>query len=240
MAAKKLRPLTNGRNWSTRPSSTGGKGGKSGASSSSGKGAGGKGYSKRTPEEIAEAKKRSPCAVCHQLGHWAGDPQCKGGTQSTKPKAVRVVTIAPPETTTYVPAPVPANTFFSYASVMNTLHSVLAVSTGEVAIVDAACERSAGGRRWLDRHQENLDTLQLKVTFTPECERFQFGSDLSFTSLQRASIPAAISGKALVINVSVVDASLPLLLSKKALTRLGLTRLPRSELWTFSTTDVHW
>ena len=32
VAAKKLRPLTNGRNWSTRPSSTGGKGGKSGAS----------------------------------------------------------------------------------------------------------------------------------------------------------------------------------------------------------------
>ena len=178
--------------------------------------------------------------MCHQLGHWAGDPQCKGGTQSTKPKAVRVVTIAPPETTTYVPAPVPANTFFSYVSVMNTLHSVLAVSTGEEAIVDTACERSAVGRHWLDRHQEHLDTLQLKVTFTPECERFQFGSDLSFTSLQRASIPAAISGKALVINVSVVDASLPLLLSKKALTRLGLTRLPRSELWTFSTTDVHW
>ena len=42
---------------------------------------------KRTPDELKKAKEKSRCSVCGELGHWYGDPECRGKGSSSSPGA---------------------------------------------------------------------------------------------------------------------------------------------------------
>ena len=87
ITAQKLKHVTMGRGFTSRP----------GGGKSSGKGrpfAPGSSSGPPQRETIESRKARTTCAICGELGHWQGDPECKKGSSTSKPPFNK--TVVPP------------------------------------------------------------------------------------------------------------------------------------------------
>ncbi|CAK9052098.1 unnamed protein product [Durusdinium trenchii] len=135
-----------------------------------------RGYGKASTGKMANKKSKLPCFDCNQLGHWAGDPECKNpgaglGRKSPKkhPKSVKVVETMNTEHVVADPALLPAvdgNEALAVSCVSRNLKlsdvfhapnskEVHAVHTGLTAdkrlvgALDSACNRTVTGSEWL-------------------------------------------------------------------------------------------
>ena len=86
------------------------------------------------------------------------------------------------------------------------------------AVLDTACTRTVCGRKWLSSYIDLLSSKEKsEVVEIPSNRQFKFGDGRQVSSEKNVTIPAVIAGKPCKISTEVVDADLPLLLSKESL-----------------------
>eukprot|EP00969_Alexandrium_andersonii_P132219 5846729-Alexandrium_andersonii.AAC.1 len=182
-------------------------------------------------KRLADRKARTRCMACGQTGHWQGDAVCPkhragdgrsgGGTQ------VHFVLMAENGShddgygSADLPGQPPLDSDREPSSAGNPW-MVLLTSTRNRAILDTGCQRNVCGDEWLKTHVQHLETLGMRISSTPEHETFRFGDQKTLTSQRRCVIPVGIFGCNGVVTTSVVKGSLPLLLGRPALEKLGV------------------
>ncbi len=86
------------------------------------------------------------------------------------------------------------------------------------AVIDSGCPKNVGGIAW---YKSYLDTInpqdKEKVSIEKSNRKFTFGKGLATRSLYQAKIPATIGSNHIFIKTDIVNADIPLLLSKEAL-----------------------
>lgn len=149
--------------------------------------------------------KRSKCAICQSTFHWAKD--CPHRSEQVRlTENVEECNI----------------TLFTKDSMSNA-EIFLTESLGS-AIIDTACTRTVCGEKWLENYIEDLDQDQvshLVQTVTTSCRPFRFGDGNVVHSNRKVKLPAKIGETKCYIETEVVQADIPLLLSKASLKKAG-------------------
>lgn len=88
------------------------------------------------------------------------------------------------------------------------------------AVLDSACSSTVCGKAWMDHYLQSLTPEALGEVKRSEGKRiFRFGGGEQLKSEVCVVIPATLAGKSVTIATDVVNADLPLLLSKPAMKR---------------------
>ncbi len=165
-------------------------------------------YQNTTPQKgtnpIDKFGKRSRCMICQSTFHWIKD--CPH-----KEQEVKLTTSEQYEEKCNL-------TLFTKEE--ETESQVLLTEALGCAVLDTACTKTVCGKKWLDNYVENLENHQRKkVSMTDTNRKFRFGDGKKVHSIISASIPAKIGNTQCQIETEVVDADIPLLLSKDSLKR---------------------
>ena len=89
-------------------------------------------------------------------------------------------------------------------------------------IVDSACTKTVAGAKWMSTYLSKLPEKERKEVVEKEDSRyFRFGDSIRYPSKREVQLPIRLGKLISSINVSVVDASVPLLLGKPDLKRFG-------------------
>ena len=193
-------------------------------------------------KSIEQRKQESPCAACGELGHWAGDEQCKvsGGKSSsgkgkTKPKGgksdaggKKVFTVNH-YTGFQTEEPWDEHQEFPPHSVMvvfSTTDKIPLVSNMEQSahymILDTACQRSCCGFSWYQHHDrllkniENENGITLPTFLHHQRELFQFGAGDKL-----AHFPMGVQEQCCYLGASILEAGIPFLGSLSMMSKLG-------------------
>ena len=206
---------------------------------------------KASPSEL---KKKTACAICGEVGHWKGDPECKvsgkGASASTSSpssgpsakkggkgdKPHQTFTVMHSDLGNYEVRTGYGTAFGDPDQVAYQVNVVF--STQEVThnsgfvgymVLDTACQRTCCGRRWLQEHRDLLAIYDLDTAKVDCRDKFQFGKGEPITADLRAYIPAVLDdGSAFYFGTGVLDAGVPLLASNPLLKALGMVLdLPR-------------
>ena len=101
----------------------------------------------------------------------------------------------------------------SSEDVLSLVHETLAC-----AVVDSGCLRTCAGENWVECYKETLSEEQMKQVTTKECDTpFRFGDGDIMRAKSLVTLPARVGKRDVLIETSVLDLELPLLLSKGAL-----------------------
>ncbi|ESO99635.1 hypothetical protein LOTGIDRAFT_173644 [Lottia gigantea] len=88
------------------------------------------------------------------------------------------------------------------------------------AVLDTACSKTVCGMKWVDNYIDSLPTKDKgKVKKKNSNKEFNFGDGVSKQSMKYVNIPVKIAGVYCNIDTEVVEADIPLLLSKESLKR---------------------
>ena len=99
------------------------------------------------------------------------------------------------------------------------LNALLNDSEG-YALLDSGCSNTVAGEKWITKYIENLsnsDKLKIKVMSSEES--FTFGDGKTHKATKKITFPCWIGGKSADITADVVECKIPLLLSRKAMTK---------------------
>ena len=103
------------------------------------------------------------------------------------------------------------------------LNALLEETLG-MAIVDSACSKTVCGKVWMDAYREQLsDQDKALVKVYPTSTKFRFGDGAQCISNNLVKFPAVIGKKKVPIEANVVEADIPLLLSRKSMKVAGCT-----------------
>ena len=104
---------------------------------------------------------------------------------------------------------------------MNTEKSEVNVFVAEMscsALIDTACSKTVAEIDWFTNYTKNLDDYSLnQVLYKKSNTPFKFGESRKVYSQNKATIPAKIGETLCNTEVQIVDAKIPLLLSKSLL-----------------------
>ena len=96
-------------------------------------------------------------------------------------------------------------------------HELLGESFGH-AVVDSGCNKTVCGRIWFDEYVSSLPRSEtLKIESKLDTRRFRFGDGDIFTSTKLYTIPIMVGSKPVKLDTHIVDADIPLLLSRESL-----------------------
>ena len=138
------------------------------------------------------------CNVCDSVNHWT--PQCPDAQQPTLFQETEEVTL-----------------FESDLDDTNQLTTLVA-ETQCAAVIDCGATKTCCGQIWWQGFTDTLSEEDLKnITISPSNKVFKFGSGGSYPSLSSAEFPANINGKQVTIRTDIVEANVPLLLSRESL-----------------------
>ncbi|CAE7822217.1 GIP [Symbiodinium sp. CCMP2456] len=150
--------------------------------------------------KIALAKAKSHCSACGQKGHWHRDEVCPkfGKGQS----GARTQTI----------------------HVTNEVYELCFGGAGDLmAILDTACSKTVVGTSWFQKYLNHTKGGGYDAELVHERESFKFGAASKiYESTYAAVIYIPIASQVVAVKASVIHGGVPLLMSKPALTRLGL------------------
>ncbi|CAE7767068.1 unnamed protein product [Symbiodinium sp. CCMP2592] len=207
---------------------------------------------RRAEERLRQAKSRSFCAVCKRKGHWHKDEECpmKGkrpeATAEHKKSANECHTVH----MVYMAGPVcedhsgDLDSETALGTIDRTIqdmpvepgHDKSRIWTGSTTRAvattaprrprrgphDTACTKTVAGHSWYESYCE----LAEKVGFTPEVleitDNFKFGASRTHRSHFAVRAWFALGGRLFQTEVAVVPCEVPLLLSRPALSSLGL------------------
>ena len=100
---------------------------------------------------------------------------------------------------------------------------MLSVEASQCAVVDKACTSTVCGEDWLDDFKNNIsDEEKEKMKTFEGKKKFRFGDGRIVDSKRFMHLPVTLGGKKTILGVDIVDAKIPLLLSKKTLKKMGL------------------
>jgi hypothetical protein len=135
------------------------------------------------------------CRVCQSINHWAKD--CPD-------KDVNEVALTINELVLH------ANNDI----VLKTLVS----ETWNAVVLDCGATGTVCGRSWFDEYASSLNTSDsARITYTESSRSFRFGDGKMVISDKTAVIPAFIGRKNVLIRTDIINADIPLLLSKTAM-----------------------
>ena len=106
--------------------------------------------------------------------------------------------------------------------------ALLARDAWDSVILDSACSSTVCGKKWLDEFLLGMDTVsRSKVVECKSEKMFYFGGGERLKSLKSVVIPCTLAGIPVRITTDVVESSIPLLLSLKAMKAANV-------IWDFS------
>ena len=92
-----------------------------------------------------------------------------------------------------------------------------------MAVLDTGCNISVCGKEWLEAYVDGLTKeKRRRIKKDSSGVNFRFGDNPSKRSLEKVTIPAVINNKSVMIQTQVVDADIPLLLSKEAMRKANM------------------
>ena len=102
-------------------------------------------------------------------------------------------------------------------------NSSLLGQTINSTILDSGASTTICGKKWLDCFLETLPEDSKKIPYEERTKCFKFGDGLKVKSLKKVTLPCVIAKMNVKIISDVVDADIPLLLSKTAMKRARMT-----------------
>ena len=92
---------------------------------------------------------------------------------------------------------------------------ILICEAKNTAILDSACTKTVAGITWKNIYIDSLPVeKKAQVHYKPGGSGFVFGGGAQFKSIEKLCIPATIAGKDMIIDLDIIEANVPLLLSK--------------------------
>ena len=89
-------------------------------------------------------------------------------------------------------------------------------------IVDSGTTKTVAGELWMQKYLESLPEEERKeIKQEPENRFFRFGNSVRYPSKQEVKIPLKLGKLETFLHVSIVNASIPLLIGKPDLKRFG-------------------
>ena len=85
------------------------------------------------------------------------------------------------------------------------------------AILDSGCSKTVCGKVWYEQYCNSISEKNLKIEELESMSKFKFGNGQSFQSVKKVLIPAKIGTKNVKIETDVVEAEIPMLLSKASM-----------------------
>lgn len=174
--------------------------------------------------------KRSKCAICESVFHWARDCPDKSYDQSvnlveeehypiSRSDDLRRPTASTTETFRPMPSTESVNiTLFSKNEESQTKNEIFMIESYGAAVLDTACTKTVCGKRWLNDYISELSDFENKnITISESNQEFRFGDGALCRSTENCVIPAIIGNTTCKISTEVVDCDIPLLLSKDSL-----------------------
>ena len=169
---------------------------------------------------LQAAKAKSFCAGCRRRGHWHKDPECPlnaGRQQQASSSSDK----------NPVQNPGKGNPNMSKeAYVVQVAYEVGYMGgTGLVAITDTACSKSVMGQSWLQKYMKVAQAAGVPMQLLDCQDDFRFGASKLFRATYTATIliPLGEHGdRGFLVRASVVQGEVPLLLSRRALSTLGM------------------
>ena len=138
---------------------------------------------------------QSTCRICHSINHWE---------QNCPDKHVNEVSLMIDEVILH------ANN--------DTVLKTLVSETWCSAVLDSGATNTVCGQTWFDEFTSSLNSNDKeKISYTDSTKPFRFGDGKIVTSSKMATIPAVIGAKTVSIKTDIVNADIPLLLSKTAM-----------------------
>jgi len=94
----------------------------------------------------------------------------------------------------------------------------LVSETWNAALLDCGATSTVCGKKWFEEYQKSLpEDEKNKIIMSDSQKPYRFGDGKKFQSEKLAIIPAVIGNKCISINTDIIDANIPLLLSKAAM-----------------------
>ena len=88
------------------------------------------------------------------------------------------------------------------------------------ALLDSGCSNTVAGEKWISKYVESLSNNdKRKIKNMPSDESFTFGDGNTHKATRRIQFPCWVGGKSADITADIVDCKIPLLLSRKAMTK---------------------
>ena len=88
------------------------------------------------------------------------------------------------------------------------------------ALLDSGCSNTVAGELWISKFTENLsDSDKKKIKYMPTEESFTFGDGKTHKAIRRINFPCWVGGESADITADIVECKIPLLLSRKAMTK---------------------
>ncbi|CAE7252997.1 RE1 [Symbiodinium sp. CCMP2592] len=166
-------------------------------------------------DRLAQAKLRSYCAGCGRRGHWHKDPECplnKNGNPASKPKTAQDHQAHATSVSSDAPA-----------SIVEVAYMVGDLGGDRLlAITDTACSKSVMGQGWLESYVRLAKDVGVEVQFLDCHDDFRFGASKLFHASFSATIMIQIRNRVFMLKASVVQGEVPLLMSRNALSKLGM------------------
>ena len=94
----------------------------------------------------------------------------------------------------------------------------LVAETMQMAVIDSGCPTNVCGSKWLSEYEESLSQEE-RCNLNTETSNamFRFGDSPPLTSMKKVLLPITLTDKKMYLSTDVVDADVPLLLSKETL-----------------------
>ena len=158
------------------------------------------------------------CAICGSKYHYAR--QCPDGQVDGQVKAQHVGLVEDIIENINLQNPNVENdeiSLFQDTADNNSLKWFLGETLG-CAVIDSGCSKTVAGKTWLNCFLETLNEDELMNIHRKESNQvFKFGKGEPIKSKGKVFIPVILGKKNVTIELDVVDAHIPLLLSKEAL-----------------------
>ena len=91
------------------------------------------------------------------------------------------------------------------------------------AILDTGCSKSVTSELWLEEYLTTLSEEELsKVKYEISNTFFRFGDGTLYESKKKVKFPARVAGVDFLVNADIIEAEIPLLLSKGAMKKAGV------------------
>ncbi|CAE7529744.1 GIP [Symbiodinium sp. CCMP2592] len=166
-------------------------------------------------DRLAQAKLRSYCAGCGRRGHWHKDPECPNNQSGNAPAKPRNPQDHQVHATSVCSGTVPVVVEVAY---------MVGDLGGDrlLAITDTACSKSVMGQGWLESYVKLAKEVGIEVQFLDCHDDFRFGASKLFHASYSATIMIQIRSRTFMLKASVVQGEVPLLMSRSALSKLGM------------------
>ena len=171
-------------------------------------------------DRLASAKARSYCAGCGRRGHWHKDSVCP---LNNKPENHHPGARGNTAKGADQQAHVTTSTCEAGCGVVQVAYEVGDAGGNKLyAITDTACSKSVMGQGWLDSYLKLARDAGIETQFVNTSDDFRFGASKLFRATYTASILIELCGKQFAVRAAVVDGEVPLLLSRRVLSALGM------------------